>query len=156
VDQDESAQGVERQDVAVVEQEPVRGAHQKEEREAAPVHRLRRRDRAGRGRRRASRGGCADRAKLQRRPDPEQEREDRDELGRDERADQQVDRGVGDRRHGQELAERVAAAPDERLDVDLEDAAQRKRAQRIDELDARVARGDATQSALRPSARSSS
>jgi hypothetical protein len=99
--------------------------------------------------------GRADRTKLQCSPQPEQKREDRNELGRDERADQQVREGIAERWNGQELAERIAAAPDERLDVDLKDAGKRKGTERVDQFDALSASREVTQSALRPFARSS-
>jgi hypothetical protein len=57
-------------------------------------------------------------------------------------------------RNRQEVAERVAAAPDERLYVDLEDAGQRKGSERVDDFDALAAYRKVTQSVLRPSARS--
>jgi hypothetical protein len=99
--------------------------------------------------------GRTNRTKLQCGAEPEQKREDRNELGRDERADQKVRDRIAERRNGQELAERIAAAPDERLDIDLKDAGKRKGTKRVDEFDALSASREVTQSALRPFARSS-
>ena len=104
--------------------------------------------------RRILREAGADRAKLQRRSQAEQERKNRDELAGYERADEQMHYRVAQRRYREELAERIAAAPDKGLDVDLQDSGERKGTERVDDFDAPPANRKVTQSGLRPFARS--
>ncbi|HTT13807.1 MAG TPA: hypothetical protein VMG60_23315 [Burkholderiaceae bacterium] len=102
----------------------MRKAHGEQEPEPAAVHGLRGRNQPGT--RSTGREPGSDRSELKSCAESEQEREDRDELARDERADQQVRGRLGGRRYGQEFSERIAAAPDERLDVDLQNSGERK------------------------------
>src|SRR5262249_9076688 len=151
--QHETAQCIEREDVAVVQQEAVRQSDREQKPQPAPIDRLRNavliRDR------RIVRDCSANRPELQRGAQAEQKREDRNEFAGDKRADQQVRRHVTGRRNRQELTEWIAAAPDERLDIDLQYPGKRKCAKRVDEFDALSPGRRVTQSALRPFARSS-
>ncbi len=113
----------------MVQQRTVRKTEREQEAQAAPVGD----PRVGR------RAAPAQRAPLHREADAEQKGEDRQELRRNEGGDHQVDRRVERTRRLAEEAERIAGAPDERLDVDLQDAGEREGPQRVDGLDARAA-----------------